>query len=155
MSFSSVYPYVIIAVCFILLLFLVRLYQNRERYPYAAKHLLTHREYKFYMILRKVADEHNCLICPKVGLKDILSVTDRQNYMKYFCKISQKHVDFVICDQKLNVLFALELDDSTHFTPDAQRRDHFKNKAFAAAGIPLKRIMEIDEANIRELFYDI
>ena len=29
--------------------------------------------------------------------------------------------------------FAIELDDSTHETKDARRRDHFKDKAFAAA----------------------
>ncbi len=130
-------------------------WSRRERYPYAPKHILTRREYKFYMLLRKVAAEHHCLICPKVGVKDLLQVTDRRQYMKYFHRIAQKHIDFVICDEKLNVLFALELDDSSHNTPDAKRRDRFKNKAFAAAGIPLKRIEEIDEGQIRALFRDI
>ena len=51
--------------------------------------------------------------------------------MKYFHKIAQKHVDFVICDQDLYVLFAIELDDSTHETRDARKRDHLKDKAFA------------------------
>ena len=125
---------------------------RRGYYPYAAKHILTKREYKFYLILRQVADEYGYMVCPKVGVKDLLAVTDKKNYMKYFHKIVQKHVDFVICDRDLYVLFAIELDDSSHETKDARRRDHFKDKAFAAAKIPLKRIVDIDEREVRKLF---
>jgi len=82
----------------------------------------------------------------------LLSVTDQKQYMKYFHKIAQKHVDFVIFDKDLYVLFAIELDDSTHETKDAKKRDHLKDKAFAAAGIPLKRIREIDKKQIYKLF---
>lgn len=99
-----------------------------------------------------MADEYHCIICPKVGVKDLLAVTDTKQYMKYFHKIAQKHVDFVICDKDLYVLFAIELDDSTHETKNAKKRDHLKDKAFAAAGIPLKRIREIDKKQIYKLF---
>ena len=102
--------------------------------------------------LKRVADEYHYIICPKVGVKDLLSVTDKKQYMKYFHKIAQKHVDFVICDRDLYVLFVIELDDSTHETRDAKKRDRLKNKAFAAAGIPLKRITDIDKRQIRRLF---
>lgn len=124
----------------------------RNYFPYKRKHILTRREYAFYLLLKKEADRHRCLVCPKVGVKDLLEVTDHRNYMKYFYKISQKHVDFVICDRNLNVLFALELDDSTHETRDARRRDHFKDRAFKAADLPLKRIRDFDERSVRELF---
>lgn len=133
-------------------LLIIVLYRKKHYYPYAAKPILTKREYRFYLLLREAADEHHCLICPKVGLKDLLAVTDKKQYMKYFHKIAQKHVDFVICDQDLYVLFAVELDDSSHETKDARKRDHLKDQAFAAAGIPLKRITEIDKKQIRRLF---
>lgn len=136
----------------LIILFLIILYRKKNYYPYAAKPLLTKREYRFYLMLRETADEHHCLICPKVGVKDLLAVTDKKQYMKYFHKIAQKHVDFVVCDQNLYVLFAIELDDSSHETKDAKKRDHLKDKAFAAAGIPLKRITEIDKKEIRRLF---
>lgn len=138
-----------------LLTVLFFLWHRREKYPYTARPLLTRREYRFYMLLRETARTHHCLVCPKVGVKDLLQVSDSRNYMKYFHKIAQKHVDFVICDEQLHVLFALELDDSTHETRDARKRDHFKNKAFHAAGIPLKRISDIDEDKIRALFRGI
>ena len=128
------------------------IYRKKNYYPYAARHLLTKREYRFYLLLREVADEYHYIICPKVGVKDLLSVTDQKQYMKYFHKIAQKHVDFVICDKDLYVLFAIELDDSTHETKDAKKRDHLKDKAFTAAGIPLKRIREIDKKQIYKLF---
>lgn len=140
--------------CILLLLLLAAIIAIRKRnyYPYAAKHLLTKREYKFYQLLKEVADEYQCIICPKVGVKDLLAVTDKKQYMKYFHKIAQKHIDFVICDKDLYVLFVIELDDSSHETRDARKRDHLKNKAFAAAGIPLKRITQIDRQQIRRLF---
>lgn len=140
-----------IVLLFLILLFL--LYRRKNYYPYAARHILTKREYRFYLLLREVADEYHYLICPKVGVKDLLSVTDQRHYMKYFHMIAQNHVDFVVCDHDLRVLFVIELDDSTHETRDARKRDHLKNKAFAAAGIPLKRITEIDKKQIRKLFH--
>ena len=142
-----------ICIGFLILFLIIILYRKKNYYPYAARNLLTKREYRFYLLLREVADEYHCIICPKVGVKDLLSVTDQKQYMKYFHKIAQKHVDFVICDQDLYVLFAIELDDSTHETRDARKRDHLKDKAFAAAGIPLKRITEIDKKQIRKLFH--
>ena len=145
--------YVYIGVVFLLILVLWWIYRKKNYYPYKARHLLTKREYRFYLLLREVADEYHCIICPKVGVKDLLSVTDKKQYMKYFHKIAQKHVDFVICDRDLYVLFAIELDDSTHETRDSRKRDHLKDKAFAAAGIPLKRITEIDKKQIRKLFH--
>lgn len=145
----------ILLIVFILTILLLLRFHRKNYYPYASKHLLTKREYKFYFLLRREADRHRCLICPKVGLKDLLAVTDKHEYMKYFYKISQKHVDFVICDRDLQVLFALELDDSSHDTKDAKERDRFKDRAFAAAGIPLKRIRAFDEKSIRDLFEHI
>ena len=57
-----------------------------------------------------------------------MEVTDKNNFLQYFRKISTKHVDFVICDKNLRVLFAVELDDSSHDTADARKRDLFKDQ---------------------------
>lgn len=135
----------------LLLLLLVK-WLTANRYPYEARPLLTKREYHFYRMLRRETDARGLLVLPKVGVKDLLQVTSRKHYMKYFHRIAQKHVDFVICDQSLHVLFALELDDGTHDTAEAKERDHFKDMAFRAARIPLKRIRDYDEAGIRALF---
>ena len=68
----------------LLLVLVFILYRKKNYYPYAARHLLTKREYRFYLLLREVADEYHCIICPKVGVKDLLAVTDTKQYMKYF-----------------------------------------------------------------------
>ena len=127
---------------------------EKKSYPYRARPLLTKREYKFYVLLREEAYNRGLMICPKIGLKDLMEVTDRKHYMKYFAKISQKHVDFVICDEDCQVYFAVELDDSSHDTEKAKEKDLFKDRAFKAAGIPLKRIRDFDEAAVRRLFRD-
>ncbi len=142
---------VLLAAAFII--FLIR-YFEKKSYPYRARPLLTKREHKFYLLLREEAYKKGLLICPKIGLKDLMEVTDKKYYMKYFAKISQKHVDFVICDDDFQVYFALELDDSSHDTEKAKEKDLFKDRAFKAAGIPLKRIRDYDEAAVRKLFKD-
>lgn len=56
-------------------------------------------------------------------------------------RIDRKHVDFVLCDrQTLAVVAIIELDDSSHKRSRAKRGDETKNKALAAAGIPMVRI---------------
>lgn len=141
----------IILMIIIAVIFLIQYFKARA-YPYRARPLLTKREYKFYVLLREEAYKRGLLICPKIGLKDLMEVTDKRHYMKYFAKISQKHVDFVICDEDFQVYFALELDDSSHDTEKAKEKDLFKDRAFKAAGIPLKRIRDFDEASVKKLF---
>jgi hypothetical protein len=108
--------------------------------PYKSKYLLTKTEYSFYNSLKPICDNHKCLICPKVGLKDIVDVTDKSNYYKWFGRINQKHIDFLICDDKLKPLFAIELDDWTHTKEKAYKNDDFKNALFSKINIPLKRV---------------
>jgi hypothetical protein len=108
--------------------------------PYKSKYLLTKTEYSFYNSLKPICDSRKYLICPKVGLKDIVEVTDKSNYYKWFGRINQKHIDFLICDDKLKPLFALELDDWTHTKEKAQKNDDFKNALFSKINIPLKRV---------------
>lgn len=141
---------VLIALVFLFLIFWM--FFHRPRYPYRAKPILTRREYSFYLLLQREASRRGLIICPKVGVKDLMEVTSRKHYMKYFRQIAQKHVDFVICDRELRVLFAVELDDGSHDTEEAKKRDQFKDRAFKAARIPLKRIRNFNEAAVWELF---
>lgn len=144
--------YFLLTVLTLFLLIIIKKILDAKRYPYQARPLLTKREYHFYCLLRQETDRRSLLICPKVGLKDLMSVSCKNSYMKYFRLIAQKHVDFVICDRNLNILFALELDDSSHDTKDARRRDRFKDRAFRAAQIPLKRVRDYDERTVQALF---
>lgn len=149
---NTYFYYLVPAVLLLAVFLLFKKILDARRYPYHARPLLTKREYQFYCLLRQEAARRGLLICPKVGLKDLMAVSCKGSYMKYFRLIAQKHVDFVICDRDLNVLFALELDDSSHDTKDARRRDRFKDRAFRAAQIPLKRVRDYDERTVQALF---
>ncbi len=109
-------------------------------YPYAKKMLLTKAEYVFYNILKRKCDENDLLICPKVRMEDFLSVTDKNNFMKYRGYIKSRHIDFMICDNKLRLLAGLELDDNSHMSKKAADIDNFKNKVFEAINMPLFRV---------------
>ena len=114
---------------------------HKERYPYHSKYILTNTEYKFFVVLKPLMEVKGYIICPKVGLKDLFEVNKgTKERQKYFYKISQKHIDFLICDSKLVPLFAIELDDKSHKQADVKERDKFKDELFKVAGLPLYRV---------------
>ena len=109
-------------------------------YPYAKKMLLTKAEYAFYKVLKAKCDQNNMLICPKVRMEDFLIVTDKKNTLKYRGYIKSRHIDFMICDDRLYLLAGIELDDNSHMDKDTAEKDEFKNKVFQTINLPLFRI---------------
>lgn len=127
-------------------------------YPYEKKMLLTKTEYAFYNILKRKCDENNLLICPKVRMEDFLNVTDRKNVLKYRGYIRSRHIDFMICDDKLRLLAGLELDDSSHQNKDAAAVDEFKNKVFETIQMPFFRVKTSQgayESQLKKIIFEI
>ncbi len=118
--------------------------------PYAPKMLLTKTEYAFYIVLKNLCDQNNLLICPKVRMEDFLTVTDEENTLRYRGFIKSRHIDFLICNSKLYLLAGLELDDSSHLTPEALVHDMFKSQVFHAIQVPLFRVKVT-----RQEFYEL
>ena len=121
--------------------------------PYHKKyHILTEAEFQFYSILRNCINP-NFIICPKVGLKDFIYISKREhNYMHYWGKISQKHVDFLICDTKfLSPICAIELDDSSHNKPLTIERDNFVNDLYKCIQLPLVRFRVQNSYNMNDI----
>ena len=108
--------------------------------PYAKKNLLSRYEYIFYSNLEEKCEPESLIICPKVRLEDILTVTDKENSFKWRNYIKSRHIDFLICDKNMNVLAGIELDDRSHKTEKAQNSDRFKNNIFIQIKTPLYRI---------------
>lgn len=104
---------------------------------------LTAAEQSFFGVLRQIVGDR-FQICPKVNLGDVLFVkkgTDSSLRQTIFNKISRKHLDFVLLDPKTLVpVMAIELDDSSHKSASAIKRDSDKNKALNDAGLKLVRI---------------
>lgn len=112
-----------------------------QSYPYEKKMLLSKAEYAFYNILKRKCDENNLLICPKVRMEDFINVTDKKNRPKYRGYIRSRHIDFMICDNKLHLLAGIELDDNTHKNAETAKTDELKNNIFTAIQLPLFRIV--------------
>jgi hypothetical protein len=103
-------------------------------YIYAAhESLLSPAERSFYGVLLQVL-KGRYVVFAKVRLCDVLKHGNRQSLNK----ISQKHVDFVLCTQdRIAPVLAIELDDKSHSTAHRKERDEFVDLAFGAAELPI------------------
>jgi len=101
---------------------------------------MTRAELKFYHALKSVT-QNRYQIAPKVRLGDIITCDEVNWHKGYGPKISAKHIDFVLYDEKTSeILCCIELDDSSHNRLERQERDKFVNKALQVADVPLIRI---------------
>lgn len=130
--------YLLIIPAFLLLIFLLR---KKEYFPYYAREqLLTPAELKFYKALKSVTGTRY-QIAPKVRLGDVITCDEVSWHKGYGPKISAKHIDFVLYDDRTSdILCCIELDDRSHRQPNRVARDKFINKALKAANVPLIRI---------------
>ena len=111
-----------------------------QGYPYKKRNLLTKNEYPFFMQLRDACEDEKLYLLTKVRLEDLCYTTSKSHTRKYRGYINSRHVDFVICDKKMNVLAAVELDDPSHNAKESKKTDAFKDNLFKTIGIPLYRI---------------
>lgn len=106
-------------------------------------HLLSKAELGFYGPLLQATNGHDVSVFSKVRIADVLAPVknpDRKIWQRAFNAISSKHFDFVVCrDSDSRILLAIELDDKSHSTQKAQKRDRIVNSACQTAGLPLLR----------------
>lgn len=109
--------------------------------PYRSRgSLLSRGETAFFRPLQ-VAVAGNFLIMCKVRLADVVTCPVRRDQRGPFSAISQKHLDFVLCDPKTTrIILAIELDDRSHEAPHRKKRDRFVDDTLRAANIPLLRV---------------
>lgn len=114
-----------------------------EKMPYKKKYLLTKNEWSFYKKIKPICDKNNLHIISKVRLADIVEVEKSLEYkekQKYFNKIKNKHIDFIICNpENLAILVLIELDDKSHERKNRIARDEFVNKLCEKVGYKLIR----------------
>ncbi|KNY29697.1 DUF2726 domain-containing protein [Pseudobacteroides cellulosolvens] len=123
--------------------------------PYKVKdNILTSTELSFYHTLQLYISD-KAVICPKVGLKDIFFIIkeiDNSSYLKYFSKISQKHVDFLICEPgSMKPICGIELDDSSHTSKKSYERDNFLKKLYGDAKLELIRFSSKSGYSLSEI----
>lgn len=117
---------------------------------YYHKNLLSKHEMSFYRILKSKANELNWTVNCKTRLEDIIGTKAKgKKKMSDRGKIKSRHVDFTVLDDRMNILFCIELDDSSHSTPDTIESDDFKNELFGAVGLKLYRVQSGSDFNLK------
>ena len=103
--------------------------------------LLSRSETNFYKAFVEYKKDDNPVFA-KVRLADIFSPSGKgKAYMSDFNRISEKHVDFLVCDREsMHPLYAIELDDISPLSEKAAKHDDFKDRLFAQAGLKLVRV---------------
>lgn len=127
--------------------FLFALPKNQEKSletelrPYIAKNPLTATETVFYHKLIEALPEY--VVLAQVQLSSFLKVDQSQinwqSNRKWFGHISQQSIDFLVCTKQFSIIAAIELDDKTHYSDDAVKRDYKKSRNLEAAKVPLIR----------------
>lgn len=104
-------------------------------HAYQAQPIFTRNEWQNYKTLRDVATVKGYIICPKVRLLDIVKPkSGEKKYKTLLYKIQSKHVDFVICDQNMNIKAIIELDDKSHDSEKGKERDTFVDTVLRSVG---------------------
>jgi predicted RNA-binding Zn-ribbon protein involved in translation (DUF1610 family) len=111
------------------------------RLPYKLRDdFLSPTELSYYKVLSSILGPSATLFT-KVKLSDIVFVTNKDEYMSFFNRISQRHVDFLLCESStLKPVLAIELDDSSHNRPSRKARDQFLDEVLRASDLPLMRV---------------
>ncbi len=120
---------------------------------YKYNFILTEYEKIFYYTLEKICIKNNFKLFVKVRMSDLIegeTITEMN-------KIQRKHIDFIICNNKLEILLAIELNDSSHSEYNRRKRDFEVNEIFNEAELPLLWIegkKKYNENEIEKKIYD-
>jgi very-short-patch-repair endonuclease len=126
---------------------------DKPEYNYKRRNwFLTKAEHEFYDALVKAVG-NDYIIFAQVHLPTLLDhKIINQKLNPAFRHISQKSVDFVLCDKAyISPKLAIELDDKSHEKPDRMDRDIEVERIFKGAGLPLLRIQNHGTFNPQEL----
>lgn len=116
------------------------LYNTMFSRRYKSKVFLNSKaEMNFLMQLHRTMPSDYIVMC-KVRLADIVTPTNSKN-IRLFRLVSSKHVDFVICERSTSkIVMCIELDDASHFSPSAKKRDREKDMALKSAQVNVVRV---------------
>lgn len=146
---------VIVIIGIAIFLVLLKAKHGSRNYPYhLSKYLMSKAELSFYGVLVHVVGDSG-IVFSKVRVADVIypmKGLNRSEWQRAFNAISSKHFDFIVCDPaNCSIKLAVELDDSSHGSSKAQRRDDLLNGACQSAGLPLLRIKAARSYVVAEL----
>jgi len=120
----------------------------KNKCRYRIKKVFTNEELRFYFELSEhIKEKEDVVLLTKVRLADFV----KHNEYKDFSRISQKHIDFLISDNKWNIKLLIELDWYSHNYKKTQISDEFKNELFNNLKIPLVRFKNHANFDFRKI----
>lgn len=125
-------------------------------HAYKQKWLMSYNEKDAFLKIKAVADKYGLHVFTKVRLLDLLEPQKgNKKYKTFFYKVQAKHVDFVICDEKLVAKCVIELDDNSHNDPDRQERDSFVDQVLKSVGYQILHYRAINPEDLNQQFIRI
>ncbi|MDO6611396.1 DUF2726 domain-containing protein [Shewanella sp. 1_MG-2023] len=150
------FTYLILAFVFIVLIRLFIAFISRpQQLNYRRKtKLFSHAERSFLGVLDTAcADQYR--VFAKVRVADVLTPEkglNRSNWQTAFNRISAKHFDYILCKpDTMEFVAAIELDDKSHNSKQAQKRDALINEACESAQLPLIRFPAKARYSVQEV----
>lgn len=148
----------LIFIAFVLAIFFVicvRILSKKNEPTYIKKTgLLTPSERSFFGVIEQIINNKARIFC-KVRIADIMDISgikNKRSWWKAFSKISQKHIDFIICSKDdFSFYCAIELNDKSHNKEERKQRDEFIRKIFISVGLPLIEINTSRQYRLSEL----
>ena len=114
--------------------------EGPDVYPYKLIASLLTRTEKVFFIALRVAAGKRYAVFPKVRLLDLCRNLDGWTDTAAFNHVSQKHVDFVLCDpDTFRPVLAVELDDRSHLRARTRARDGDKDEVLRTMGLGVYR----------------
>lgn len=121
---------------------------------YEKKDLLTKNENEKFKTIASWALRRGLIVMAKVRLADLI---DRRQEKKWnqalFQKISQQHLDFVICNKDAKPMLVIEIQDSSHHTKEAMEKDAFKKIVLESSGYKLLQVYDINDKILDEAIF--
>lgn len=116
-----------------------------EELPYRQAPVMSRYELEMFERIKTAFPE--CEIFPQVPLASFIRIDKQRagarlatNSYRWQNRIGQQRVDFLACLRlDMSTVAAIELDDPSHESVEAQRRDAKKNKSLSDANVPLLR----------------
>ena len=112
---------------------------KQQHTPISAKPILTKRELQFFAVLEQALPR--AYIFPQVSFSAIL--TTKGFYTR--SQFNRKIADFVVCDERMNIVAIIELDDSSH--KGREQQDAARDAMLNEAGYPVLRYAQIPQAS--------
>jgi hypothetical protein len=110
----------------------VLVFRRGRASTYVRRAVLTDSELRFFLRLVEAVGDGD-YVCPQLGMAAAVETRDgtAKGALAAFRRISQKRIDFCVCDSRLVPKFVVELDDHTH----DPARDRARDELLLRAGI--------------------